>query len=738
MKSLKYRPMVVVGFTALIIIFLSVVSGVIFDCGLVSLTVGTVLTALLFFTKDYSRYPVLMYVCASLIFSGIMLISGYLFGIHSAEKYYNKSCYVEGVVSSESFFGSSYESCVIEAGSINGEKVNLKINLFSKSFIDFNQGDKIRFNANLYSSSENEDTLTRLYDYAGNVYLNACIYDSSEIEIENCENDFFETGFALLRNKIKNNIYSFLPGGEGGITVAMLLGDKSGVSEKTLNSFRNSGISHLFSVSGFHLSVFSLSLYYLLKKLCRKSGISEIISIVFIFFFMALTGFTPSVCRAGLMLTVVQLGKLTDEDSDSVNSLALSVLILLAVNPMQAVSVSFLMSVCATLGIITLYGFIIRKVQPSINLISDKLLKAVAKSIISAIGISFSACVFTLPVTIIFIGRACFTAPLTNLLISYFATLQMVFGGICALLFKIRFIAYPLAFVAGIIAKYIIFVSDLISDIPYTQVYFNSDKIKIIIVFLLFLIFICLNLIPRFRQKITAVISVVLSAMIICTGVFYFENYYYSYISVKNTGEGITAFAQNRGCNMILGCGGSDYYLSYNSTDKVKKNVDLIIAPDFREYNSGCFIDLSDNCDFSAVVSGTENYDIKRFYPDYIVADNFTVNPTKETQIDFIYNNDFSFLHYKVNNTEVLIIYKCENISNIPKEYFNCDIVIVNSKICSNFNYSGFGTVVICSDKNYSEKISEKINNDSVICVSDFSDLNFRINKNGNIKVDCK
>ena len=69
-------------------------------------------------------------------------------------------------------------------------------------------------------------------------------------------------------------------------------------NQNVTKTYQINGISHLFAISGMHLSLFALIIKKLLEKLIKKETIISIVVILFFLFFSFLTNYTPSVLRA--------------------------------------------------------------------------------------------------------------------------------------------------------------------------------------------------------------------------------------------------------------------------------------------------------------------------------------------------------------------------------------------------------------------------------------------------------
>ena len=234
--------------------------------------------------------------------------------------------------------------------------------------------------------------------------------------------DTFSCKLQLVRDEIKSRIYSVLPNEYGAVAVAMLLGDKSGVSDETLGALKGAGIYHLFAVSGLHLSIWVLGVFTFLKKLGLSNRLNSMLAVLFTFGFMALTGFTPSVSRAGIMLIVLMSGNLFGREAHSLNSLGIALFIILAANPMAAASASLLLSFGATLGIVTLYQSIDKILNRKLSSVKKKAVRRPIKAVVSVFFVSVCASLFTLPVNAAVFGEVCIIGPLTNVLVSFVST----------------------------------------------------------------------------------------------------------------------------------------------------------------------------------------------------------------------------------------------------------------------------------------------------------------------------
>lgn len=707
--------MAVIGFTALILIFVAVASDFVFGCGVVFLAVGAVSTVILLVTKEFKNYTVIAYICAAMIFSGVLLMSNSVFGRDEALKYADTECDVTAVVTDDMSVYNNSNAYVLKTDSINNDRIRTKILVYSKTSFPYKPGDKICFHAKITDNLIKRDFVSRLSYIADEEYLYSFLTDASSLTLKENGNKTIQRYLYLIRNGIKLRIYSFLPGEEGAVTVGMLTGDKSGISSETKNSFSRSGISHLFAVSGLHLSVWVMSLYMILKKLIRRRRISEILSVAFTVFFMALTGFTASVCRAGLMLIIVLLAKIFDEDSDSLNSLGLSAFIILAVNPMAAVSLSLLLSFSATLGIITAYPVLERKIFGLTYYIKNKTARRFYKYVLNLAAVSVCATLFTLPVSAFFIGSISLFAPVTNILVSFAATAQMIFGGLSAILYSLLFIARPCAFFCGILSKYVIFVSSFISDIPFSSVETDSVYFRISLIVIISFVLCVFLLTDNSKKRLIGAVAGVVCISLISSSLFILFNYGETTVTVFNTGGGVSVQIKHDGYTMLVGCGGKENYPEEYMTSVLEENTDLLLIPDRSQNSSSMLMYYIDYCNPQRVISGENNYSIKQMCPQYEVYNNFTLKPWRGASLVFYNDGEDTYMYLDTEQGGMLMIFRCVGYDSIPENYFGADVQISYSDehqyVKNNknvFDLSCCDSIEFNLDKNNTEFICNK------------------------------
>ncbi len=242
-----------------------------------------------------------------------------------------------------------------------------------------------------------------------------------------------------LKQFITETISLYMNQNNGALLTGMLFGDKASIDNSTATAFRNSGISHLLAVSGLHTSLWCELLVSLLSLLKIPQKPRSIVCLIFLVLFCIISGFTPSVMRASLMMGVVLIAPFFKRTPDSINSLGGAITFLLLINPYTVFSISFQLSACATLGVL-IAGCV--NIDSLMKKIPFKTFQNISRALLSSAIISAFAGLFTLPVSSYYFGVFSVAAPLSNILCVTLAFYGMIFGTISTALsfINIKFI----------------------------------------------------------------------------------------------------------------------------------------------------------------------------------------------------------------------------------------------------------------------------------------------------------
>lgn len=142
---------------------------------------------------------------------------------------------------------------------------------------------------------------------------------------------------------------------EEAIVEAMLLGWKGGISRDMRSDYSRAGASHLLAISGLHVGIVAMLVWWLLwlLPLTSRRGhiVRNIVAVGIMLLYGVITGLSPSVVRATVMFCIAQMALINGSARSSVNLLAGAVNIMLLVNPNNLFDISFTLSAVAVMGI---------------------------------------------------------------------------------------------------------------------------------------------------------------------------------------------------------------------------------------------------------------------------------------------------------------------------------------------------------------------------------------------------
>lgn len=223
-----------------------------------------------------------------------------------------------------------------------------------------------------------------------------------------------------------------LSGDELATTGALTLGYKEDLDRELKRHFQASGAAHVLAVSGLHTGIIYALLLGLLTLGGRRKPLYEnrlgrcalsLIIIAAMWFYAWLTGMTPSVVRAVLMVTIFELGRMFYRQTLSLNTIAAAAVFILLVRPLDLWSVSFQLSFAATAAIV----LIARELEKLFSRgISRKY--RLLNWVVGILIVSLAAQLGTLPLTMHYFGQISNYFLLTNLIVLPLASILVPCG----------------------------------------------------------------------------------------------------------------------------------------------------------------------------------------------------------------------------------------------------------------------------------------------------------------------
>lgn len=244
-------------------------------------------------------------------------------------------------------------------------------------------GDKILLNTQIEQPHNNGNpgefdyaTYLRRQDYKGVCF---CYADNWKIS-ETAESlSFLQKGKERLIRQYKD----YLDGEDLAVIAAMTLGEKSLLTSDTKDLFSETGTSHILALSGLHLGILFMLVFYLLRHTRKRFQrvILTGITLLLIWMFVGLVGAPMSLCRAALMSTIGLIAGCLRRNVKAIDCLSLAVVTILLISPQAIFDIGFQLSASAVMGIV-----IISPILPRFRFVEKyKILQVIYKLLITSL-----------------------------------------------------------------------------------------------------------------------------------------------------------------------------------------------------------------------------------------------------------------------------------------------------------------------------------------------------------------
>lgn len=281
-------------------------------------------------------------------------------------------------------------------------------------------GDRLTIYGRLRSDisrHESFNTLMHNRDYVGSISVG----QSNILEIERHASTTLHTRATdkLAQYQRDSNAYA--------IVQAMVTGSRHAMTSELRDAYSRTGLAHLLAVSGLHLGIVYLVVMLLLKPLSllhRGHRLANLLVIVAIWLFAAMSGFSAPVVRAAIMISIFQLAQFYSEEYFSTRSLSIALMAMLIYRPGYLYDISFQLSALAVSGIV-LWG------APLMRRIGGR--RGIARGLMVSLVIGTMATLWTLPLVSHTFGLVTLASIVLTPIVTIF-TYVIIFAGIIALL----------------------------------------------------------------------------------------------------------------------------------------------------------------------------------------------------------------------------------------------------------------------------------------------------------------
>jgi len=334
-----------------------------------------------------------------------------------------------------------------------------KILVTTTKYSQYQYGDKLKITGDLLTPEEFPDFNYK--DYLAKEGIYSVVYFPEIEPIKRNQGNFIYTKILSFKNKLRESISQNLSPPQSSILGAIILGDKSRISQEWKEKLNYAGVRHITAVSGMHVAILTSVLMSLLIGLGLWRQQAFYIAVILVILFIIMTGLQPSAIRAGIMGGLFLFGQYLGKQSVSSRAIIIAGALMLGQNPLLLrLDVGFQLSFLAMFGIIYLmpaFQNLLRKIPNFFQLRN-------------ILAMTLSAQIFTLPILIYNFGYFSRIAPLSNVLIVPFLPYIMISGfifGIVGIVFPV--LGWILCWPCWLLLTYLIKTIDLFSQVSWAS-----------------------------------------------------------------------------------------------------------------------------------------------------------------------------------------------------------------------------------------------------------------------------
>lgn len=568
-------------------------------------------------------------------------------------KYNDTEGYFSGKITDITDYGQDNSGYILD-GTINNI-IDAKIFCYNSSY-NCKTGDIMSFDCTFKDFDSDYLFDSRGYYKQKNIYLSAS--DIKNLEITE-NNDFLLRNMLYnYRNRMISEFRLNMDKDTSAFLSAMVFGDKSDIDSYSKTMLYRCGIGHIMAVSGIHVSICAGFIILILKKLRINKFISFGIICLFLSAMVIITESPVSAVRASIMTVLFYGADFFRRENNTLNSLALAVLIICVSNPFAIHNQGFLLSVSGTYGAGVFAPYMTKNIDSKIikNLLSMFLI---------------SVCV--MPLSILYFDEVSIIAPLANMIFIPLCSISLLIG----LVFVMSGGLINLLFIAKYIIKLITFAVNLMGNSPWIYISGNSYTVFIVLISL-FVFGLCVYLLTKSRKNISAVILCGIIFMSVYNQILHIGSKDIFEIAFLGKGRNICAVITYNGNADVIDLSGHfkspQYVKKYLSENHIRSINNLIISKNYFSV-SPSYKSVLEFSDIENIYRCSEN-EIQLKYNNY----NFSCNNGVLTVSYDGYSVFVSPYRYNGETADIFIFYGKPKNKNLPEKFIACN------QDCNNFS----------------------------------------------------
>ena len=611
MNPLKTRPILLNAILMIIAIVITWEIKINNNIAIFALALLITTTFLIIFHKGQKSKIILV------VINIVFFVLGLLFTSNAISFYLpgnitNDKVNIKGNINSFVSVNDKQSEFTINNCTLNGNKIKGNIKIYFNGQINAEYGDIVEAESRIRIPMPPRNPGAadgRITNWSKGIKYSA---SPSELKIMQGKRGLISAIFNL-RKQMENALKQSMDAESYGVLKGMLFGDVKEMDDDLVIAYRDTGISHILSVSGLHVVMIASVIIALTKKLKINKTINLLIFIVLLVLYCTMSGFSPPVIRSGFAVLLAQIALYIGEKSDVLTTLSLSAIITFFINPLMLFSLGFILSYISVLGIV---GFS-TKTQGLFNKVflknSESKFYSQKAKLLELIGVSIDAQIGILPAQLYYFGTISLVATIANLLITPLITVAIALGFLSAIVGLFWLDACKvIAYFCSLALKGMTLIAQLMAKVPFATITLGSiNLIAVLILTVLIILFSKWCKRNSWRKYLSVLCVISLIANII---IFKYNNRGLKAVFL-DVGQGDAAYVTDGKVNILIDAGNRqgniDYGKNVIAPFLIKQgvtNLDAVIITHPHADHVGGLLSICENVKVgSVIISGEES-----------------------------------------------------------------------------------------------------------------------------------
>ncbi len=385
----------------------------------------------------------------------------------------------------------------------DNKKVPKKAKITIKGVNKLNEieiGDYIKFSGTLRPASK--PFVPGGYDFSRQSFfdqIGVTGYNKSNVYIIKKNNNKLKNYISNLRINLSKRIKNILGDKNGNIAAALIIGEQSSIDKTLLLDMRISGLTHILSVSGLHLSMVSIICFFCVRfllscsvYLCQEYDTKKIaayFSLLFTLGYLLISGMQIAAVRSYIMVVCVIIAVLLDRQEYALRSVCLAAFIMLLIRPESVVHPSFQMSFAAVIALVSGYEYYLAKFLSNTEYTN---LDRIKHYFFGTLAATFIAGLATAPFAIYHFNQYANYSMLANLIVAPVTSfIIMPSVALTCILFFFGLEKLSL-WILNYGIEFLVYIANWISHLPKALVMLPNMSIETLMLFVIGLFWLCL------------------------------------------------------------------------------------------------------------------------------------------------------------------------------------------------------------------------------------------------------